>query len=350
MYDIKINNRNFTKIIEKYNNNTLSNFIIINKIKKYNCIKNKVKEYTTKYKNNIEKEISIIHNKIINLETEVEFENIIKKNLLKSSINLNKIHFNIKKLDNTIKLFTYDDCIKFITKKFISELYFYKFFKNNISISELNAYKVKYNHYLLEKIKNNNNYKKNNKKEIIKYKNEILKIKNKINIIRKDKFDLYLKNNLISKNIIIEYDKYYPFDNKEIYLLKQKVIELTNKIKHLKHKKNKTTITSKFNLINLEKKKIVLPIIKNNDTLLLNYNLKTIFTNKITSELELINKNIENKKEMIRILLLDKNIFIQLFEYKMIDTKLVTFYNNKQEELNNLEKEIIKDYLFLNKK
>ena len=100
----------------------------------------------------------------------------------------------------------------------------------------------------------------------------------------------------------------------------------------------------------MKKKKIVLPIIKNNDTLLLNYNLKTIFTNKITSELELINKNIENKKEMIRILLLDKNIFIQLFEYKMIDTKLVTFYNNKQEELNNLEKEIIKDYLFLNKK
>ena len=44
---------------------------------------------------------------------------------------------------------------------------------------------------------------------------------------------LYKKNNLISKNVIIEYDKYYAFDNKEIYSIKQKVIELTKKLKEV---------------------------------------------------------------------------------------------------------------------
>lgn len=350
MYDIKINNKNFIKILEKYNNNNIKNFIIISKIKKYKIIKNKINDYTKKYKNNLEKEIKEITNNIIKLEKEIDFENKIKNNLLKNNNHLQRIYFDINHLQNSIKLFTYDESIKLITKKFISELYFYNFFKNEITIKEIKSYKIKYNNYLLDKLKNNNNFKKTNKKESINYQNKIVEIKNKIYDIRKNKYELYKKNNLISKNVIIEYDKYYAFDNKEIYSLKQKVIELTKKLKEVNNNKINNKLDNKFNLINLKKKNIVLPIIRNNNTLLLNYNLKNMFIKKLNNEIQKCNEYIKNKEEMIKKLLLEKNNKKGLLEYKIIDKKLVYFYNNIQEDLNNLEKEIIKDYLFLNKK
>ena len=105
-----------------------------------------------------------------------------------------------------------------------------------------------------------------------------------------------------------------------------------------------------FNLINFQSKKIEnLPIIYDKN-LYLNYKLKKIFINFI--------KNVIIKsKDIISVINYDISIIDQqkekynnLINYKTIDIKVKNLFNILQLELFNIEKEIIKDYIVLNKK
>lgn len=342
MYSIQNNNDKFHKIIDKYKNNELNNFMIMSKIKEYlkvikefNNFKNK---YFLKYKqliiyknesiSHIEKEINKENNYIIHITKKL---NKIKQIYINTNINLDIVLLNYSSYN-------------LYNKIVINQLYKHKniFFKKRpITLLYINKLKVEFRNYTLNKIKELNKKKKQLKINIYNLQLEQYDLEKKIIQIRNEKNKLYIKNNIIIKSSMM--------DNKEIYDLKKEIFLKKKEINNL----IKTNIfidkDSIFELINLDKnQKLILPIINNNN--IFHYKLQNIFINKIKKEIQISNNKIINYKNKLKISIKEKEYYNNLSNSKIVDDKLKNKYENIQFELNKLESKIIKDYLVLNRK
>lgn len=340
MYSLKLNH-NLDKILLKYNENKLNNFLLISKIKKYILLKKNYISFKEEHFENYRKIIMKINEKILEIGNIIKKEEMYKINM---NINLkNLMLIKINKITNhDIILLNYSS-MNLYNKKLISQLYKNRnifFNKLPITLLNINKLKVKYRNYMLTKVKQVNEKKKEKKNKIRKICLEIKNIEENINTIRQKKIKLYETNNIIFKNKF--------FETKEIYDLKKQIILKKENRKLIKNNKININKNSKFELINLDEKNYVLPIINNNN--IFKYNLQQIFIKKIKSDLDCSNEIISNLKKEIEKYETNKEKYNNLLKLKVIDNILKNKYVTVQHNIKKLESEIIRDFLVLNRK
>ena len=342
MYILKKDNKNINKIIEKYKNNELKNFIIISKIKKYTRIIKEFNDYKTNYFRNYQNIINDNNTQILTIQKQIQKENNYSNSITYKLEKIEHIYININ-LD--IVLLNYSN-ISLYSKLFINQIYKYKhiFFKNkNISLFNINILKSKYRKYILNKTKEANKKKKQLKININSLQSEIYILETKIIDIRKIKSALYKKNNICNDDNI--------FDSKEIYDLNKEISLKTKEINKLKNTKIvKEDFEDKdFEVIDLDiKQKLILPIINNNNRF--HYDLQQICIRHIKKDIKLSKQIIDKYNEKLVVLKNENEKYISLVKSNTIDYELKNKYENKQYDINKLEREIIKDYIVLNKK
>ena len=342
MYILKKDNKNINKIIEKYKNNELKNFIIISKIKKYTRIIKEFNDYKTNYFRNYQNIINDNNTQILTIQKQIQKENNYSNSITYKLEKIEHIYININ-LD--IVLLNYSN-ISLYSKLFINQIYKYKhiFFKNkNISLLNINILKSKYRKYILDKTKESNQKKKQLKLNINSLQSEINILETKIIDIRKIKNELYKKNNICNDDNI--------FDSKEIYDLNKEISLKTKEINKLQNTKIvKEDFEDKdFEVIDLDiKQKLILPIINNNNKF--HYHLQQIFIRHIKKDIKLSKQIIDKYNEKLVVFKKENEKYISLVKSNTIDYELKNKYENKQYDINKLEREIIKDYIVLNKK
>jgi hypothetical protein len=342
MYILKKDNKNINKIIEKYENHELKNFIIISKIKKYTRIIKEFNDYKTNYFRNYQNIINDNNTQILTIQKQIQKENNYSNSITYKLEKIEHIYINIH-LD--IVLLNYSN-ISLYSKLFINQIYKYKhiFFKNkNISLLNINILKSKYRKYILDKTKESNQKKKQLKLNINSLQSEINILETKIIDIRKIKNELYKKNNICNDDNI--------FDSKEIYDLNKEISLKTKEINKLQNTKIvKEDFEDKdFEVIDLDiKQKLILPIINNNNKF--HYHLQQIFIRHIKKDIKLSKQIIDKYNEKLVVFKKENEKYISLVKSNTIDYELKNKYENKQYDINKLESEIIKDYIVLNKK
>lgn len=315
-------NISYKKSIEKLNKKQLEEIGTersqdrpINKIiKKINKLKNEKKEleeYEDK-KYEIEKENNLIKNKINELNINLEFLNKLKK---------------------------------------IKNIYLEEKNKININKEIIEEYNKKINYLEIEKEKINNSKNKNNNKKIKINKYIFIDIFILITAIL---INLYLKNNLFNliyifllipiliylyknnklknnyKKELKEINYNLEKINNEINLLNEnknnKINELNNLEKEIENKIKNELITNKFNMSNYE---------------------QIIYNNEIEEKINIINKEINEKKLEEHKLMLDKeNIFPKIDKLVNVQEELEYAINEYNELKNNSEiVDIAKEYL-----
>jgi hypothetical protein len=168
-------------------------------------------------------------------------------------------------------------------------------------------------------------------------------LETKIIDIRKIKNELYKKNNICNDDNV--------FDSKEIYDIKKEIILKTKEINKLQNTKIvvEDFEDKDFEVIDLDtKQKIILPIINNNN--IFHFNLQQIFIRHIKKDIKLSKEIVDKYNEKLVVLKKENEKYISLVKSNIIDYELKNKYENKQYEINKLEREIIKDYIVLNKK
>ena len=344
MYILKKDNKNINKIIEKYKNNELKNFIIISKIKKYTRIIKEFNDYKTNYFRNYQNIINDNNTQILTIQKQIQKENNYINSITYKLEKIEKIYININ-INLDIVLLNYCN-ISLYSKLFINQIYKYKhiFFKNkNISLFNINILKSKYRKYILNKTKEANKKKKQLKININSLQSEIYILETKIIDIRKIKSALYKKNNICNDDNI--------FDSKEIYDLNKEISLKTKEINKLKNTKIvKEDFEDKdFEVIDLDiKQKLILPIINNNNRF--HYDLQQICIRHIKKDIKLSKQIIDKYNEKLVVFKKENEKYISLVKSNTIDYELKNKYENKQYDINKLEREIIKDYIVLNKK
>ena len=347
MYVLKKDNKNINKIIEKYENNALKNFIIISKIKKYTRIIKQFNNYKTNYYRNYQNIIDYNNTLILTIQKQIRKENNYSNTIIQKLKKIENINININ-INLDIVLLNYSN-ISLYSKLFINQIYKYKhifFNKKNVSLLQINILKSEYRKYILNKTKELNKKKKQLKLNINSLQSEIDILEKKIINIRKIKSALYKKNNLCNENNI--------FDSKEIYDLKKEISLKTKQINELQNTKivedkDKDFQDKDFELIDLDiNQKLILPIINNNNRF--HYNLQQIFIKHIKKDINLSKQVIDKYNKKLVVLKKDNEKYISLVKSNTIDYELKNKYENKQYEINKLEREIIKDYIVLNKK
>lgn len=344
MYILKKNNKNINKIIEKYENHELKNFIIISKIKKYTRIIKEFNDYKTNYFRNYQNIINDNNTQILTIKKQIKKENNYSNSITYKLEKIGKIYININ-INFDIVLLNFSN-ISLYSKLFINQIYKYKhiFFKNkNISLLNINILKLEYRKYILNKTKESNKKKKQLKLNINSLQSEIDILETKIIDIRKIKSALYKKNNICNDDNV--------FDSKKIYDLKKdislKIIEI-NKLQNTKIVEEYFE-DKDFEVIDLDiKQKLILPIINNNNKF--HYHLQQIFIRHIKKDIKLSKQIIDKYNEKLVVLKKENEKYISLVKSNTIDSELKNKYENKQYEINKLEREIIKDYIVLNKK
>lgn len=315
-------NISYKKSIEKLNKKQLEEIGTersqdrpINKIiKKINKLKNEKKEleeYEDK-KYEIEKENNLIKNKINELNINLEFLNKLKK---------------------------------------IKNIYLEEKNKININKEIIEEYNKKINYLEIEKEKINNSKNKNNNKKIKINKYIFIDI---FILITGILINLYLKNNLFNliyifllipiliylyknnklknnyKKELKEINYNLEKINNEINLLNEnknnKINELNNLEKEIENKIKNELITNKFNMSNYE---------------------QIIYNNEIEEKINIINKEINEKKLEEHKLMLDKeNIFPKIYKLVNVQEELEYAINEYNELKNNSEIiDIAKEYL-----
>ena len=342
MYILKKENKNINKIIETYKNHELKNFIIISKIKKYTRIIKEFNDYKTNYFRNYQNIINDNNTQILTIKKQIKKENNYSNSITYKLEKTGKIYININ-INFDIVLLNYSN-ISLYNKLFINQIYKYKhiFFKNkNISLLNINILKSKYRKYILNKTKESNKKKKQLKLNINSLQSEIDILETKIIDIRKIKSELYKKNN------ICNYDNI--FDSKEIYDLKKEISLKTKEINTLQNTKIVVDEDKDYEVIDLDiKQKLILPIINNNNRF--HYHLQQIFIRHIKKDIKLSKEIVDKYNEKIVVLTKENEKYISLVKSNTIDCELKNKYEKKQYEINKLEREIIKDYIVLNKK
>lgn len=284
---------------------------IINKINKLKNEKKELEEYEDK-KYEIEKENNLIKNKINELNINLEFLNKLKK---------------------------------------IKNIYLEEKNKININKEIIEEYNKKINYLEIEKEKINNSKNKNNNKKIKINKYIFIDIFILITAIL---INLYLKNNLFNliyifllipiliylyknnklknnyKKELKEINYNLEKINNEINLLNEnknnKINELNNLEKEIENKIKNELITNKFNMSNYE---------------------QIIYNNEIEEKINIINKEINEKKLEEHKLMLDKeNIFPKIDKLVNVQEELEYAINEYNELKNNSEiVDIAKEYL-----
>lgn len=284
---------------------------IINKINKLKNEKKELEEYENK-KYEIEKENNLIKNKINELNINLEFLNKLKK---------------------------------------IKNIYLEEKNKININKEIIEEYNKKINYLEIEKEKINNSKNKNNNKKIKINKYIFIDIFILITAIL---INLYLKNNLFNliyifllipiliylyknnklknnyKKELKEINYNLEKINNEINLLNEnknnKINELNNLEKEIENKIKNELITNKFNMSNYE---------------------QIIYNNEIEEKINIINKEINEKKLEEHKLMLDKeNIFPKIDKLVNVQEELEYAINEYNELKNNSEIiDIAKEYL-----
>lgn len=284
---------------------------VINKINKLKNEKKELEEYEDK-KYEIEKESNLIKNKIKELNIKLEFLNKLKK---------------------------------------IKNIYLEEKNKININKEIIEEYNKKINYLEIEKEKINNSKNKNDNKKIKINKYIFTDIFLLIIFIL---INLYLKNNLFNliyifllipiiiylyknnklknnyKKELKEINYNLEKINNEINLLNEnknnKINELNNLEKEIENKIKNELITNKFNMSNYE---------------------QIIYNNKIEEKINIINKEINEKKLEEHKLMLDKeNIFPKIDKLVNVQEELEYAINEYNELKNNSEIiDIAKEYL-----
>lgn len=284
---------------------------IINKINKLKNEKKELEEYEDK-KYEIEKENNLIKNKINELNINLEFLNKLKK---------------------------------------IKNIYLEEKNKININKEIIEEYNKKINYLEIEKEKINNSKNKNNNKKIKIDKYIFIDI---FILIIAILINLYLKNNLFNliyiflltpiliylyknnklknnyKKELKEINYNLEKINNEINLLNEnknnKINELNNLEKEIENKIKNELITNKFNMSNYE---------------------QIIYNNEIEEKINIINKEINEKKLEEHKLMLDKeNIFPKIDKLVNVQEELEYAINEYNELKNNSEIiDIAKEYL-----
>lgn len=342
MYILKKENKNINKIIETYKNHELKNFIIISKIKKYTRIIKEFNDYKTNYFRNYQNIINDNNTQILTIKKQIKKENNYSNSITYKLEKTGKIYININ-INFDIVLLNYST-ISLYNKLFINQIYKYKhiFFKNkNISLLNINILKSRYRKYILNKTKESNQKKKQLKLNINYLQTEIKILETKIIDIRKIKSELYKKNNICNDDNI--------FDSKEIYDLKKEISLKTKEINTLQNTKIVVDEDKDYEVIDLDiKQKLILPIINNNNRF--HYHLQQIFIRHIKKDIKLSKEIVDKYNEKIVVLTKENEKYISLVKSNTIDYELKNKYEKKQYEINKLEREIIKDYIVLNKK